>query len=613
MSVASPFSLKSIKVDIPISEPQWLGNGGFLFGPTLAGDIFTREQLGEEQLEIGKSAKNFMENKVRPLEEKINHKKVDDNGTPVVITLVKEAGALGFLGIDVPEEYGGLEMDFVSTVYLIEELGVSGSFSATALAHKGIGTLPILYFGTPQQKAQYLPKIASGEWISCYALTEANSGSDALSGKTTAVLAGDHYILSGSKQFITNGAWANVGIVFANIDGQYSALIVELEQPGVIRGAEEKKMGIKGSSTTSLTFENVKVPKENLLGNVGDAATIAFNILNVGRLDMGIATVGGAKSVLRRCLSYGKDRKQFGRSIIDFDMQTARVADIAARIFAVDSMVYRIAHAVDEEIKVLEKGPDYYQQLVKVIRSFAMETSIAKVEGSEMLFHACADAIKLFGGYGYIEEYGVEEGMRDCFINMIFEGTNDINRLVIFDFLVRNIYAQGVPFHRFMDEIHRALRSRAFEYPGDKDVLVGPKARLYAAKYLTVYLVQELLLRFGKDIKNNQQGMKNISDMIIQLYSLDTALSRTHYLVKSGNKYADLAQDISRLLAARMLDSVCQSAWEIVNEIADGQNKEALRDNISWLCSLTRGEDNVFALRREITRALLDDGRLFSL
>lgn len=606
MTQPSPFIQALLAKPAAAAEPiHTLGNGGFLLGPTPPGTIFTREQLDEECLEIGKMVRQFVDTRLVPNMAALEAK-AEEDGMPLMIKLVKETGELGFPGIDIPEEYGGLEMGFTTMVHMIENLSISASFNVSLLAHCGIGTLPILFFGSHEQKMKYLPQLATAEMISCYALTEANSGSDALSGKTKAVLEGDHYILNGSKQWISNGSWADLAVVFARIDDQYSALIVEMNQPGVTRGAEEKKMGLHGSSTTSLTFENVKVPKENLLGKVGDAANIALNILNMGRLELGAGAIGGAKYVFASTLEYMRQRKQFCRPIVDFDMQRARLAEMAADIFALDSVMYRIVDAIDKKVEALEKGPDYYKNVVKVIRSFAMEASIAKVAGSEIVYDLATKAVKMHGGYGYSEEYQVERGLRDSVINMIFEGTNDINRLVIFDFVVRNIYSQGIPFRAFMEEIDHSLRKRRFMYSGDQDWLVEEKSHIYAGKYILCYLLNEAIIHHGKNIRNNQQLMENISNMIIQLYMADSSVARAHYILDNKISYASIAEKTAKLVEAQAMDNLRNLAWQSFFEIYDGKKRPASHDNLHWLCELTHGAVNVMRMKREVSQAIVD-------
>jgi alkylation response protein AidB-like acyl-CoA dehydrogenase len=585
------------------------GNGGFLLCPTPTGKIFTREQLNAEQLEMGKMVKNFIESKVLTKKKEIEYKQVEIDGMPLCVKLLKELGNLGALGVDVPETYGGLGMDLTTTMHVAENLGpAGGSFTTTAIVQMGIGALPILFFGTPEQKAQYLPKLVSAEWVACYALTEAGSGSDALSGKTTAVLDGDFYTLNGNKQFISNGDWADLAIVFARIDDQYSALIVELNSPGVSRGLEEEKMGIQGSSTTALMFDNVKVPRKNLLGKAGDAATIALNILNMGRLELGFACIGATRKVIQHTLEYTKQRKQFGRPICEFDMQTGRLAEMVTRLFAVDSILYRIIHAIDDKIAMLPKDDQYWDNMVKVIRSHAMEASVAKVEGSEMVFQISSDAVKMHGGYGYISDYHVEQALRDSVINMIYEGTNDINRLVIFDFLVRSIYNQNIPFAAFSEEVDASWRKGIFSFPDNSPILHEERKSLYAGKYLLNFLVNETIMRFGKDIKNNQQVMRHISDMILPLYAADSAIARAYTLIEKEHSEAKIAKAMAELCLAQALATTQTLAWQLMAEIYEGKPKAAGYGKLTWLCSFMKSNHNPMRLKREIGRTVVEKG-----
>ncbi|NUM32906.1 MAG: acyl-CoA dehydrogenase family protein [Candidatus Brocadiae bacterium] len=579
------------------------GSAGFLLGPTPSGTMFTREQFTEEQKEVGKIATDFANSKIRPNDEKIEHKAKEEDGTPTIIKLVKEAGELGLLGIDLPEEYGGLNMDFTTMMCTLENLAINGSYAATHIAHLGIGTLPILFFGNEEQKKKYLPKLATGEWISCYALTEPGSGSDALSGKTKAVLEGDYYILNGTKQYITNGSWADLAIVFARLDNQYTGFIVELNQPGISRGAEEKKMGIKGSSTVSLIFENAKVPKENLLGKVGDAATIALNILNLGRLELGFATLGAAKDVAKYTIEYGKQRKQFARPVIEFDMQMAKLADMVSRIFSLDALIYRTVSGIDAGLK--SKG-GHSASDVDVIRNYAIEASICKVEGSEMLAQVAGDSVKMMGGYGYCEEYRSEKAVRDCFINMIFEGTNDINRLVIFDFLVKGIYNQEIPFRDFMEMVESSLEKKNLAYPIEDSILSKEKHKVYAAKCLTAWMIQQCIIQHGKDIKNQQQVMKNISDMVIQIYAADSSLSRAHYLLHD-KKHAGLVSSLVRLIVSQSTSAIQNLGSQVFASLWDTPSQKK-QEEWNQLCSWAEYKENIFALKQEIAKATLEEG-----
>lgn len=588
------------------------GSGGFLTGIIPPGTLFTREQLDEEQKEVENIAKEFMDTKVMPNLEKIEAKQKDEDGVPLVVKLVKEAGELGLLGIELPEKYEGLEMDFTTLMTTIEKLTACGSYAVTHVAHMGIGTLPILYFGNEEQKNKYLPKLITGELLSCYALTEANSGSDALSGKTKAVLDGDHFILNGTKQYITNGGWADLAIVFAQIEGQYSTLIVDLHSEGVSRGAEEKKMGLRGSSTTTLTFDNVKVPKENQLGEIGNGASVALNTLNFGRLELAFSAVGGAKYTLKKGVEYAKERKQFGRPIIEFDMQLSRVANIAARMFSSDAMSYRVMSEIDKNLAKLPKDHSP-KQAAATIRSFALEASICKVETTEMMHELGLECVKLMGGYGYCEEYHAERSVRDSIINMIFEGTNDINRLVIFDFLVRNIYSEGIPFREFMVLVDKSLRNKKFTYPIPDPILTKEKTKTFALKYLIAYLVNQSIIHYGKDVKNHQQIMKNVADMLARLYALDSTLSRVHYIIEKHKKDVDYAILMAKLITAQSVNFIEELAWQMFFDMSEEHPQNKMKENITWLLSHAKQDhENIIGLRRKIGKIIAERGVPFA-
>lgn len=593
------------KENVTPQELHSVGNGGFLVSSCPPGTIFTREQLNEEQLEIGKVTLDFCKSKIQNADFDLDKKPTDENGMPILVKIFKEAGEQGLLSAGIPEEYDGLGMDLVTDMFVSENLCRShGSFAVTCIAHSGIGTKPILLFGTEEQKKKYLPKLATGEFVGCYALTEPGSGSDALSGRTEARLEGDHYILNGSKQFITNGAWADLSIVFTRIDGKYSALIVELNAPGVSHGIEEKKMGIRGSSTTSLIFDNVKVPKENLLGRIGDAANIALNILNIGRLALGFAVQAAARTVINMTTKYLKERKQFGRSLSEFDMQVAKLADMTVRLFGVESINFRTVHPIDKKIAEQKSKGFSADNIIQAVRSFAMEASICKVEGSEAQFTICENAVKMHGGYGYTEEYGVEREFRDCIINMIYEGTNDINRLVIFDFLVRNIYNAGIPYRAFVEDIQKALRTRQFNAP-EEQLFSEQKKAAYAGKYTVAYLVEKAILRYGKDISNQQQVIEHISSLLIHVYVLDSVLGRCHYLKENG-LCTEVEEAIAKITTIDRLAKIRSLSRQVIWDIAYEYDVENACKELEWLLSHTEYMENVFPLKRLVGNAIIE-------
>jgi alkylation response protein AidB-like acyl-CoA dehydrogenase len=435
--------------------------GGFLVAQLPLGKIFTAEDFNETQREFGETTRKFMQNEVIPRAEEIEHK-VEQDGVPLVVRLLREVGELGLLGVEVPEEYGGLGMDKVTAAIVAEALAGCPSFATTVGAHSGIGTLPIVFFGSEAQKQEWLPALVSAQKIGCYALTEPGAGSDALSGKTAArpVENGKYFLISGEKQFITNGAFADVAIVFARVEGQYSSFIVDLHSPGVSRGPEEKKMGIKGSSTTNLVFDEVKVPAENMLGKPGMAAQIALNILNLGRLKLGFSALGNCKYAIDLTTRYASERKQFGQPVITFDMQKGRLADMAVDTYALEALGYRVVGAIDAKREQLEHGERYGERSIEIFRANALECSCVKVAGAETLQSVLDKAIRMHGGYGFIQEYKLEMLARDNVVDNIYEGTNDVNRLTIFDTLARNVLGAGFPFRAFMGVVEGADPAR---------------------------------------------------------------------------------------------------------------------------------------------------------
>ncbi len=584
--------------------------GGFLVANVPLGKIFSREQFSDIQKEFADMASKFIQNEVVPKAEEIENKAMEGD-VPLAIKLTKEAGQLGLVGIDIPEEYGGLGQDKTTSMLVAEAMAGCPSFGATMGAHAGIGTLPITLFGNDEQKKQWLPQLASAELISCYALTEPESGSDALSGRATAVPTedGKYYIMNGEKQFITNGSWADIGVVFAQVEGKYSGFIVDLRTEGCSRGAEEKKMGIKGSSTTNLIFEDCKVPAENMLGKPGMAAAIALNILNLGRLKLGFGALGNCKYTIDLTTKFTTERKQFGQPIISFDMQKGKLADMVADTFAVDSAAYRAVGDIDRTLEKVEKDEKYLEKMIEILRTYALECSIIKIAGSETLQDVATTAIKMHGGYGFVQEYKVEMISRDNVVDTIFEGTNDINRLTIFDTLARNIFGAQMPFREFMESVDAELRSGKIERAKASGPLAEEVADCVAAKKVVAYTVNQALIHCGKNIKNEQQVMESIADMLVALYKMDSTVARVQQIIDSSSAAKAKTQiAIAKLVCHKNGQIINEKAEDIVSSVTTKGQLGSKLVNLDKLSACLDRPTNVVRLKRTIGDTVIEAG-----
>jgi len=496
--------------------------GSFLLESPSPEDVFTPADLTDDQKLIGQTAEEFVLKEVLPLAKDLENKKPG-----LMAQLVKKGGELGLMGGGVPEAYGGAGLDKIATTVLTEKLSIYGGFAVTHGAHAGIGTLPIVYFGTEEQKKKYLPKLATGELIGAYCLSEPQAGSDAQNSLTRAELnsEGTHYVLNGQKMWITNGGFADLYIVFAKIDGEkFSAFIVERTYPGCKPGNEEHKMGIHGSSTTPVFLENCKVPKENLLHEIGRGHIVAFNILNAGRFTLGASCVGGSKHVLMTASKYAKERKAFGKQIGDFGLMKEKLAEMAIQIFAVESMVYRSAGNI--EAMMSAAAGDKVAHSMKVLEEYAIESSIAKVYGSEMLDYVVDEGVQIFGGYGFHEEYPVCRAYRDSRINRIFEGTNEINRMLIVQMLMKRAMGGQLALipaaMKLADEI---LAGPSFEETPEG--VLAEETRVVAnAKKMFLQAAGGAVQKFREKLADEQELVAALANVVMEVYAMESCLLR---------------------------------------------------------------------------------------
>jgi alkylation response protein AidB-like acyl-CoA dehydrogenase len=498
-------------------------------------DIFTPEDFSDEQRQIGRTTEQFVLNEVQPLREEIEHQNFEH-----VVNLMKKCGELGLLMIDAPEEYGGLELDKATSMLAAEKIAGSGSFSVAYSAHTGIGTLPLVYYGTEEQKERYLGKLISGEWIAAYCLTEPDSGSDALGARACATLSEDgrFYLLNGTKQFTTNGAIADIYTIFAKIDKEhFTAFLVERTTEGLSVGSEEKKLGIKGSSTTQIILQNAKVPVENLLGEIGKGHKIAFNVLNVGRFKLGAAVTGAAKCALQEGIKYANLRKQFGRPIASFGAIKEKIADLNAGIFAAESLIYRLAGLIDDRLATIPKEtPNYYEAYQRGIEEYAIECAIAKVFCSEVLAEVVDEVVQIFGGYGFVQEYPAERYYRDERINRIFEGTNEINRLLIPGILLARAMKGEIPLQREAMKAFESLMTPSFEELDESVPFAAEKALVANLKQAFLVVAGTGAQKFMAKIKEEQEVLLAIADVAINIFAIESCLLRAEKMLPNSSE-----------------------------------------------------------------------------
>jgi alkylation response protein AidB-like acyl-CoA dehydrogenase len=583
-----------------LTKPAAKG-GSFLLESPQPSDVFTPADLTDDQKLIGQTAEEFVLKEVFPLIKDLENKKAG-----LMASLVKRGGEVGLMGGGVPEEYGGAGLDKISTTVLTEKLSIYGGFAATHGAHAGIGTLPIVYFGTDAQKKKYLPKLATGEWIGAYCLSEPQAGSDAQNSLTRAELnpEGTHYILNGQKMWITNGGFADVYIIFAKIDGEkFTAFIVERTFPGFKPGNEEHKMGIHGSSTTPIFLENCKVPKENLLHEIGRGHIVAFNILNAGRFTLGASCVGGSKYVLMTSSKYCKERKAFGKQIGDFGMMKEKLAEMAIRIFAVESMVYRSAGNIEAAMTAASGSGDKIQNSMRVLEEYAIESSIAKVYGSEMLDFVVDEGVQIFGGYGFHEDYPVCRAYRDSRVNRIFEGTNEINRMLIIQMLMKRATGGQLPLipaaMKLADEI---LAGPSFEEAPEG--VLADEARVVAnCKKMFLQAAGGALQKFREKLAEEQELIGALSNVVMEIYAMESSLLRAQKAAaKKGESATQTMIDAARVFINDAAERVEHEAKRAIAAVHEG---DMLTTQMAVLKRFgKRAPVDTIALRRRVAAAV---------
>src|SRR5580700_5251034 len=584
-----------------------ISGGSFLLEERKTDEVFTPEDFTEQHLLIGQTAEEFAVNEIVPNIEKMEHKDFS-----ITRDLLKKAGELGLTSVEIPEAYGGLEMDKVTAAVIADHIAQYAGFATTWGAHTGIGLLPLVYFGTEEQKKKYLPRLAAGEIVGAYALSETSSGSDALNCRARAQLSADgrHYVLNGEKMWITNAGFADLFTVFAKVDGdKFSAFLVEKTFPGISIGSEEHKLGIRGSSTCPVILNDCQVPAENLLGEIGKGHVIAFNILNVGRFKLGAMCVGGGRVSLENAIAYAKQRKAFGKVIADFGLVREKLANMATLLYVGESLVYRTVGMMDVALNEVDKsGADAMRETRKAIEEYAVECSILKVWGSEMIDYVVDETVQIYGGYGFVEEYPAERAYRDARINRIFEGTNEINRLIITGFLLKRAMTGQLPLmpaiKKLMDEV--------LSGPSAGEEIEGPLAeerKLVAqAKKLGLFVSGAATQKYMMAIQDQQEVMGAIADMTIEIYAMESAVLRAQKMVEQkGEASSALPIAMTQVYLTQSLEKVEAAAKKVIADVAEG---DMLRTQLAIVRRLSKHEPfNTIALRQQIAQKTIEAGK----
>ncbi|MEN8120326.1 MAG: acyl-CoA dehydrogenase family protein [Bacteroidota bacterium] len=585
-----------------------LKGGEFLVKETLAEDVFIPEEFNEEQQMMAQTCRDFVDTQVIPVIDQL-----DNHDRELLAKLMKDAGELGILGVSVPEEYEGFGQNFVTSMRTAEEMGSAFSFAVAYSAHTGIGTLPILYYGTEEQKKKYLPKLASGEYIGAYCLTEPDAGSDANSGKSKAELTADgkHYKVNGVKMWITNGGVADVLIVFAKIadDKNLTAFIIDSKTEGVVIGADEEKMGIQGSSTTQIYFNDVMVPVENMLGERNGGFKIALYILNLGRIKLGAAVIGGAKGILANSINYASERKQFGKAISSFTAIQHKLAEMAIQIFAGASLTYRVSQNVDDEKEeLIAAGMQKDKAYIEAIRQYAIEASIAKVFDSEVLDFVADEGVQIYGGMGYSAETPVEKAYRDARINRIFEGTNEINRMVIVGEILKRAFKGEIDLLNPAKEVAKELMGIPDFGSSSMDYFEEKKKYLLNFKKAILMISGAALQKYGAKLNDEQELLFNAANMLIYVYAVESMMLRVEKLSKKyDDKKIALYKDMLDVFVYDTAFKINKEGLDGINAFAEGDEKMGMLMGIK---RFTKVEGvNVVAARRRIAAKLIEDNK----
>lgn len=586
-----------------MSNEKYIKGGSFLIDEILPENIFTPEDFSDEQKMIADTTREFVDKEVLPFIHEI-----DEQKEGLSISLMRKAGEIGLLSVDIPTEYDGLGLDKTSTMLVAENIGRTGAWAVTQSAHTGIGTLPIVYFGTEEQKKKYLPKFGTGEWITSYSLSEPGAGSDALAAQTTAVLSDDKkfYILNGTKMWLSNAGFADVYITFAKIDGEhFSAFIIEKNSPGVSTGAEEKKLGIKGSSTRTLILENAMVPVENLLGEIGRAHLIAFNILNIGRFKLGAAVIGASKKIISDSVQYSNQRKQFNRKISEFGLIKNKLSQMLVKTFVGESMIYRTAGMIDSILSgVDESSPNSSKMKLKGIEEYAIECSILKVYCSEILDFVADEGVQILGGYGYSEEYPMARAYRDARINRIFEGTNEINKMLTTGMTLKRSVKGEIGVLSAAMKLASEILSGPVSFKGDDENIFSVEQQLIKnSKNIAVLVLGASAQKYMDKINDEEEILDSISDIMMEVYAMESVLLRVQKGLKNG-KFSEVHTKMAKVFCNDTMPKIETHSKKIISTLYDGDMQKTYLTALKRLTKFT--PINSIALHREIASFLID-------